>query len=814
LSDVRSISISNFRSIKGNVEIPLNAPIVLLHGTNGAGKTSVLSALQLALTGDVSVLRMEDTDVAKHLVHKSANKSTITLNDSTGSANEKYSGYEIRKGNIDGTPFLNKEEALFFNERCYLAQSTLGKLLKIYQVEEPNRENALLRFVKELLKIDQLDALIYGLFDQVKNKIKTKKAIPEYQLQVKYTAELEKEIRHSEDNLTSLQNGRLDRWNNFLTSLKACLDDDDNPFEMNNKEIRKYVNKIDSPEDKFVLTNVQKRLSDTRQLWDDAKSLTNKASNRIQKTAEEREQRAEKNLKEWQDNQGTKLTNLVESIEHYFETVPSSDNVRPRAIYNTSHTLLRTEIKRLDAIISRVVLLQSNVANVEAEIKILHNDLSSIEIELLEGQYHIPDILDLLTEVIDSLESNDCPICDRDFGELDSSETLREYVRQKHFLAKDKLEKIQSLKRNRILIKKNIETAIHDRDMFKSSLSGAEEGIQEFVESQQFLKGIIKKLESLEEDIEKGELAYSEYLNAREDARFWVRLDKSFHEMTQEVSDYLREFDLVEFGRDESLYDAVKRLEKALVKREKELIDSIDSKSIALRNYELFRQENDRCEKAEELHQDLKTEWDHNVKRNHKIDKLRSELKLIGEAARRTKTRIVHQVFNQSLNKLWADLFIRLAPDEMFIPSFKVPTDGELSVQLETTYGANSKAGKPGAMLSAGNLNTAAMTLFLALNLSVKPKMPYLILDDPVQSMDELHITQFAALIRTLSKRNNRKVIIAVHSRALFDYLCLELSPAFDGDKLIAAEIKKNVLGDSEAIITEWEFEQDDVKAA
>ena len=80
-------------------------------------------------------------------------------------------------------------------------------------------------------------------------------------------------------------------------------------------------------------------------------------------------------------------------------------------------------------------------------------------------------------------------------------------------------------------------------------------------------------------------------------------------------------------------------------------------------------------------------------------------------------------------------------------------------------------------MLSAGNLNTAALTLFLALHLSVDPRLPWLLLDDPVQSMDEVHIQQFAALLRTLAKRHGRRILIAVHERALFEYLSLELSP-------------------------------------
>ena len=55
--------------------------------------------------------------------------------------------------------------------------------------------------------------------------------------------------------------------------------------------------------------------------------------------------------------------------------------------------------------------------------------------------------------------------------------------------------------------------------------------------------------------------------------------------------------------------------------------------------------------------------------------------------------------------------------------------------------------------------------------------------------LDEVHIAQFAALLRTLSKEHRRQVIIAVHDRQLFDYLSLELSPAFAGDELITIEL-------------------------
>jgi exonuclease SbcC len=169
---------------------------------------------------------------------------------------------------------------------------------------------------------------------------------------------------------------------------------------------------------------------------------------------------------------------------------------------------------------------------------------------------------------------------------------------------------------------------------------------------------------------------------------------------------------------------------------------------------------------------------------------------LIRETQQR-RTEIVRRVFNDELNRLWRDLFVRLAPEEPFVPAFALPISTTAAVEavLETQYRAGGKGGNPRAMLSAGNLNTAALTLFLALHLSVQPKLPCLLIDDPVQSMDEVHIAQFAALLRTLSKQKDRQMVIAVHEKPLFDYLTLELSPSYLDDRLITVELGKSIDG-------------------
>ena len=134
-----------------------------------------------------------------------------------------------------------------------------------------------------------------------------------------------------------------------------------------------------------------------------------------------------------------------------------------------------------------------------------------------------------------------------------------------------------------------------------------------------------------------------------------------------------------------------------------------------------------------------------------------------------------------------------MASDERFISAFAFPMagSGPVVASLETIYRGENRLRNPRSMLSAGNLNTAALTLFMSLNLSVKPTLPWLVIYDPVQSMDEIHIAQFAALLRTLSRQRDRKIIIAVHEKPLFNYLALKLSPAYEGDRLVTIELSR-----------------------
>src|SRR4051812_47719811 len=114
---LKSITVRDFRSIRGEISLSLDAPVVLIHGQNGVGKTSILSALELALTGQVPSLRALDARYMDHLLHKEAAEGRIMVS-AAGVAEEIESAdLAVRPDGVFGTGLLPPLMARFYSER-------------------------------------------------------------------------------------------------------------------------------------------------------------------------------------------------------------------------------------------------------------------------------------------------------------------------------------------------------------------------------------------------------------------------------------------------------------------------------------------------------------------------------------------------------------------------------------------------------------------------------------------------------------------------------------------------------------------------
>src|SRR5713101_3158614 len=111
------ISLQNFRSIDRKVEVRLDAPVVLIHGQNGAGKTSLLSAIELALTGAIPSMERADPDYKRQLLHHGAAEGNVVLKLKDVEAITQPLEVKITSSDVTAHVTVSKKSSKFFSER-------------------------------------------------------------------------------------------------------------------------------------------------------------------------------------------------------------------------------------------------------------------------------------------------------------------------------------------------------------------------------------------------------------------------------------------------------------------------------------------------------------------------------------------------------------------------------------------------------------------------------------------------------------------------------------------------------------------------
>src|SRR3546814_3588531 len=125
---LKSLYVKDFRSIDGEVNVSLDAPIVPIHGPNGSGKTSLLSAIELALTGGVPSLSRAEPDYLSFLPHKDRPFGEVRLEVGGPDAPLRSAAVRVTTNQVSGIPILGAEEARFRSEEH---TSELQSLMRI-----------------------------------------------------------------------------------------------------------------------------------------------------------------------------------------------------------------------------------------------------------------------------------------------------------------------------------------------------------------------------------------------------------------------------------------------------------------------------------------------------------------------------------------------------------------------------------------------------------------------------------------------------------------------------------------------------------
>lgn len=769
---LRSIFVSDFRRLEGHHTFPLDAPVVLVHGPNGAGKTSVLSALELALTGDIRSMRRHDPRYTAHLPFHGQEFATLRVEVAEELAvNGEPITMTVAGSRIEGASALDREAAQFYTERCYLDQVSLGQLLELYQYREGKEESALARFVNELLGLDQLDALRTGLSDATDLRRLRKLCEP--------LADAEAEAKRATAELSAATED-LDASRRVMASSQSALTEAMEslglamPESDDAESLRQVADLLQSSQQ----TNGRGTVDINRSiatLGGRVGALVHRPSIKRLEEARAAFAAASAEYERWSESHG-------KSIEAW-----RSDAIRQDLDVSTgAPDALDEELRRIDRALSRQRELSETTTRLEQQLTDSRTQLQVIEAQLSGAQEHAGSLAEGLAALREHAADNACPVCDRDFGEVSATHLvthidikiaelttqgaeLREFRQQRDTMAAQVQGEEQALNEARAQLWPAADReATESRRVTLVDLRERLQALQPALvagrELQHQRDGAQSKLEELEAAARDADLARSE------------------------MDELARALGAPPSERDQPLEEAWRRLADIAA-------DQLKWRTSHERARELLEQALEVSDRVARLTNSVAEAAERKIRWERRVQEARRRqgvARAVHDASSKARAAIVQRVFTESLNEVWRSVFTRLAPREPFVPAFGIPSSSKtaLELTLKTLHRASGEAaGSPQMMLSAGNLNTAALSLFIALHLAVEPLVPCLVLDDPVQSMDEVHVAQFAGLIRVLAKHHGRQVIIAVHERELFQYLALELSPAFQGDELITIEL-------------------------
>jgi exonuclease SbcC len=679
----------------------------------------------------------------------------------------------------------------------------------------PNRENhastadatdffnsLLAQFVGKLLGLDRLDALEAGLrpLADVRN---VRKNVDGWLVAENEKSRLDL-LLSDQRNTRDVLNEQIRRAVSELAALCTALELSIEVREERLDEVAAALSDGYDSEAFAQLTDQQRRLASIRREIDAAQSATGSNAALTPAGADE----ASNAFARWETEYGERVSALRSRVEALLPNVSLPSD--PEQFAAAALTRLRTEQQQLSdrASQARADIGRHAVAQDERDVALRQRDTIDEEVAHLSSSAgSLGAALAALTAFI---TDETCPVCDRDFSDV-SKIPLREHVHGKVRTLSASAERLLTLGRTRSEVQVTIERL--DREIEAIGARRVEEeALAELDRRLAAVDGLIGELETMIEVLrEGGRLRAVDVASRRAVSEAQVRY-VSLAAARDTLSDFALSIGAPAVEEGESFEATAARLDTLLTVQATRLEERLATRRKGADQIATMRLAVTRVKEADARIAAGFASWQRADRGLERAQALRDQGNAIRSAVDRVRSGIIRREFNDRLNRVWRDLFVRLAPGEPFVPAFRIPeaSTQKLQPKLITEHRDGGEAGgTPGAMLSASNLNTAALTLFIALHLSVPRELPWLILDDPVQSMDDVHIAHLAALLRTLSKEHSRQVMIAVHDRQLFEYLRLELSPAFAEDSLLTLELSRGPRRDSVCISKRFSFKEE-----
>jgi exonuclease SbcC len=460
---LQSISVTDFRSIRGTVTVPLDAPVVLIHGPNGVGKTSLLSAMELAITGEVPSLQRIEPDYLTYLVHKQAEQAKVTIEVSGLDQSPKSSTMTITEDGIQGAALLAKPLSRFYSERCYLAQAALGRLLEIYQHRDDRRSDSpLTQFVKDLLGLDHLEALIGGLH-AAGDVRRFRTPVPLLHETKDEIQRLQTDIEEQQSDLAQLIEGIRAREERLKETLKTLGERLDGLVS----NLSSLVAALQSnPEEPTLLDLARTRrdLTAAREEW---QALLSSGGAAERAALEEEARRDRALLDRWRKGPGRKVDDLLEELGSLFPDLSLPVATNPELARAAAARTVSKELDRVTGVLSQDSIDTNRAAALEQELNRALARAHALDVQLASLSVDAGALAQALAALVPHIHTEDCPVCGRDFSEV-SKRPLRAHVSDHIAELTQSAGRLQALSRDKAAAASAIANLGRERDQLLS----------------------------------------------------------------------------------------------------------------------------------------------------------------------------------------------------------------------------------------------------------------------------------------------------------------------------------------------------------
>lgn len=288
---------------------------------------------------------------------------------------------------------------------------------------------------------------------------------------------------------------------------------------------------------------------------------------------------------------------------------------------------------------------------------------------------------------------------------------------------------------------------------------------------------IQKSIAERQRKISQIEVKHGEIIASMQSVESWqVRANSLFNEL-RELGQSLKKI-----GFQETMLEFTSIVERLPLIREWSLkcstelqtVQELAERAVAAQS---VSEESSRFQRIKSEQTYLLQKYDEKHRALEKVKEAHNKRKRLVELARTKSTEVVKEAFDE-LEPLTQDLFYRLAPHPTFTRlsfSHEVYRRRGSSIPQATDPQSNLEI-SPAVGFSSAQANVAALCYFLALAFaSSQTDFRFVLLDDPLQSLDDVNTLGFSDLCRFL--RKEKQLIIATHEERLGNLLVRKLTP-------------------------------------